>query len=324
MWQKMDNFQKVMIGVLILGGIGFVVMKVAELNDSSAKRIENDESAVSSIEELESVQERSAKVEEKDISKSILDAIKNEDKVNRQEEYESGKYGLTEFDFEIDTTSSKEVEPKEELEVKLVQIETQKTGTQSKRRVKKTNVIVSQPVAVKKQEVAPRRRRRENTMNTGSQSTNNQSSSSSEVNKYLKAQIHGEQTVRNDNNVLVRLMENYESPDGLKIPRNTFINMVAKFSGKRLILKANSITIRNERYPLTVDAYDRNDSREGMDISSSVNAEIKKKATSDLISDVGRDIGVPGTRNARSALKDVAENSVVTLGNGDKLLITIE
>ncbi|SDF00160.1 Protein of unknown function [Pricia antarctica] len=102
---------------------------------------------------------------------------------------------------------------------------------------------------------------------------------------FIMVEVNGEQTVRNDERLELRLAED-ALINGETVPRNSLVYGFASFKANRVSVHITNIDNR----AVDLKAFDLMDGNEGIYIKNSVRAE----ATGEVIDDIVQDINIPG------------------------------
>ena len=105
------------------------------------------------------------------------------------------------------------------------------------------------------------------------------------TNPFIMVEVNGEQTVRNDERLELRLAVD-ALINGDSVPRNSLVYGFASFKSNRVFISITNIDNR----AVDLKAYDLMDGNEGIYIKNSVRAE----ATGEVLDDIVQDINIPG------------------------------
>lgn len=107
----------------------------------------------------------------------------------------------------------------------------------------------------------------------------------SKTDPFIMVEVNGEQTVRNDERLELRLAVDVLI-NGDTVPRNSLVYGFASFKANRLSVRITNI----DNTAVDLNAFDLMDGNEGIYIKNSVRAE----ATGEVIDDIIQDINIPG------------------------------
>ncbi len=106
----------------------------------------------------------------------------------------------------------------------------------------------------------------------------------------ISACIHDDQTIRDGQNVRLRLLENVQA-DNVMIPRNTLITGTAKIQGERLNIFVASLEYEKTIIPVEIQIYD-NDGQPGIFIPTMQELDAGKEILANMGTSVGTSISL--------------------------------
>ena len=132
---------------------------------------------------------------------------------------------------------------------------------------------------------------------------------------FILVEVNGEQTVRNDERLELRLAVE-ATIQGVVLERNTLVYGFTSFKANRIYIEITNI----QNNPVHLKAYDLLDGNEGIYIRNSITAQAKGEVIGDIVDDVNIP-GVPQVGGIKQVFKRNQRNVKATIFNQYQLLL---